>query len=43
MMSGHGANPVFVNEKVKIGHPEHSPLTIPPPSKWTTYVYRHLR
>ena len=43
MMSGHGANPVFVNKKVKIGHPEHSLLTIPPPSKWTMYVYRPLR
>ena len=24
MMSGHGANPLFFNEKIKIGHPEHS-------------------
>ena len=24
MMSGHGANPIFFNKKIKIGHPEHS-------------------
>ena len=23
MMSAHGANPIFVNEKIKIGRPEH--------------------
>ena len=24
MMSGHGANPIFFNKKIKIGRPEHS-------------------
>ena len=24
MISGHGANPIFFNKKIKIGHPEHS-------------------
>ena len=49
-MSGHGANPIFFNEK-KIGRPEHSlnlHLLRPiishfyPPSKWTTYIYHPL-
>ena len=30
MVSGHGANPIFSNKKIKIGHPGHS-LTPPPP------------
>ena len=24
MMSGHGANPIFFNKKIKIGRPKHS-------------------
>ena len=31
MMSGHGVNPIFFNEKIKIERPEHS-LTPPPPT-----------
>ena len=31
MMSGHGANPIFFNKKIKIGRPEHS-LTPHPPT-----------
>ena len=30
-MSDHGANPIFFNNRIKIGHPEHS-LTSHPPS-----------
>ena len=31
MMSGHGANPVFFNKKIKIGRPDHSLTHHPPP------------
>ena len=46
MMSGHGANPIFFNNKIKIGRPEHSltphPLPVSPITwemkngQWTT-------
>ena len=29
MMSGHGANPIFFNKKIKIGRPEHLPTFHP--------------
>ena len=29
-MTGYGANPIFFNKRIKIGHPEHL-LTSPPP------------
>ena len=31
-MSGHGANPIFFNKKIKIGRPEHSLNPQPPMS-----------
>ena len=48
MMSGHGANLIFFNKKIKIRRTEHSLthfcLTLHPhsPSKWTSYVYYPL-
>ena len=30
MISGHGANPIFFNKKIKIGRPEHSLAPHPP-------------
>ena len=52
MMSGHGANPVFFNKKIKIGHPEHE-LPLPhlrpitshfalPPTHLTPQSGRHM-
>ena len=32
MMSGHGANPIFFNKKIKFGRPEHSLTPRPPMS-----------
>ena len=32
MMSRHGGNPIFFNEKIKIGRPEHSLTPHPPTS-----------
>ena len=51
MISGHGANPIFFNKKIKIRPPPHPlrPITscfcliTPPPlSNWTSYVYHPL-
>ena len=44
MMSGHGANPIFFNKKIKIGCPEHlltpnSPLRPITFHFWTSYMY----
>ena len=32
MMSGHGANPIFFNKKIKFGRPEHALTPRPPMS-----------
>ena len=37
-MSGHGANPIFSNKKIKIGRPEHS-LTPTPLRPITSHFY----
>ena len=37
-MSAHGANPIFVNEKIKIGPPEHL-LTPNPQRRITSHFY----
>ena len=37
MMSGHGANPIFFNKKMKIGCPEHSVTPLHPLRPITSY------
>ena len=37
-MSGHGANPIFFNKKIKIGRPEHSLTPHPPTSNNISFL-----
>ena len=37
-MSGHGANPIFFNKKIKIGRPEHSLTPHPPMSNNISFL-----
>ena len=37
-MSGHGANPIFFNKKIKIGRPEHSLTPHPPTSNNLSFL-----